>query len=36
MLIPDVLKLHELGLEDKQYHHIKNFVTGKVFPQEVS
>ena len=28
----DVLKSHKLGLENKQYHHIKNFVTGKVFP----
>ena len=28
----DVLKLHELGLENKQNHRIKNFVTGKVFP----
>ena len=30
----DVLKSHELGLENKQYRHIKNFVTGKVFPQD--
>ena len=32
----DVLKLLELGLENKQYHHMKNFAPGKVFPQEVS
>ena len=32
----DVLKSHRLGLENKQYHHIKNFVTGEVFPQEAS
>ena len=30
----DVLKLHQLGLRNKQYHHIKKFITGKVFPQE--
>ena len=28
----DVLKSHQLGLGNKQYHHIKKFVTGKVFP----
>ena len=32
----DVLKSHQLGLENKQYHHIKKFVTGEVFPQEAS
>ena len=32
----DVLKSHKLGLENKQYHPIKNVVTGKVFPQEAS
>ena len=32
----DVLKSYELGLESKQYHHIKSFFTGKVFPQETS
>ena len=32
----DVLKSHELDLENKQYHHIKNFVTRKVFPLEAS
>ena len=30
----DVLTSHKLGLENKQYDHIKNFVTGKVFSQE--
>ena len=30
----DILKSHELGLENKQYHHIKNFVTRKLFPQD--
>ena len=32
----DALKLLELGLENKEYGQIKNFVTGKVFPQEAS
>ena len=32
----DVLKSHELNLENKPYHHIKNLATGKVFPQEAS
>ena len=32
----DVLKSHQLGLGNKQYHHIKKFVTGEVFPQEAS
>ena len=32
----DVLKSHKPGLENKQYHHIKNFLTGKVFPQKAS
>ena len=32
----DLLKSHELGLENKQYHHSKNFATRKVFPQEAS
>ena len=32
----DVLKLHQLGLGNKQYHHIKKFVTGEVFLQEAS
>ena len=32
----DVLKLHQLGLRNKQYHHIKKFVTREVFPQEAS
>ena len=32
----DVLKRHQLGLGNKQYHHIKKFVTGEVFPQEAS
>ena len=30
----DILKSHELGLENKQYRHIKNFVTRKLFPQD--
>ena len=29
----DVLKSHQLGLGNKQYHHINKFVTGEVFPQ---
>lgn len=29
-----VLKSYKLGLENKQYNHIKNLVTGKVFPQD--
>ena len=32
----DVLKLHQLGLGNKQHHHIKKFVTGEVFPQKAS
>ena len=32
----DVLKLHQLGSRNKQYHHIKKFATGKKFPQEAS
>ena len=32
----DVLKSHKLGLKNKQYHHIKNFFTGKVFPHKPS
>ena len=32
----DALKSHQLGLGNKQYHHIKKFVTGEVFPQEAS
>lgn len=35
-IIIDLLKSHKLGLENKQYHHIKNFVTRNVFPQEAS
>ena len=30
----DILKSHELGLENKQYRHVKNFVTRKLFPQD--
>ena len=30
------LKSYQLGLENKYYHHIKNFVTGEIFPQETS
>ena len=32
----DVLKSHHLGLENKQCHHIRNFVTGEVFSKEAS
>ena len=32
----DVLKSHQLGLGNKQYHHINKFVTGEVFPQKAS
>ena len=32
----DVLKSLQLGLGNKQYHQIKKFVTGEVFPQEAS
>ena len=32
----EVLKLHGLGLENKHYHHIKNFLAGEVFLQGAS
>ena len=32
----DVLKSHQLGLGNEQYHHIKKSVTREVFPQEPS
>ena len=30
------MKSHQLSLENKLHHHIKNFVTGEVFPQDTS